>query len=95
MQTSLHVQKVLCVHSCLQRCTTQGACVQVGLLCVLQTNNPCTHKHMRRGKGVAAESGVIYRCASSERGRRRRRDGGSMGENEDGEERQGQRRAVS
>lgn len=38
-------------------------------LCVQQTNHP--HQHMHRAKGVAVERGVIYRLASSERGRRR------------------------
>lgn len=42
-------------------------------LCVRQTNHPYTnaHTHTLWGKGVAAESWVIYRCTSSERGRQR------------------------
>lgn len=59
-------------------------------LCVQQTNHP---QHMHRGKGVAVESGVIYRLTSSERGRRR--DGEQVKAKEKEEREQGQRRGVS
>ena len=33
--------------------------------------HPPTHPHTHTGKGVVAQSWVIYRCTSSERGRQR------------------------
>lgn len=73
-----HTQRNMCVFKkcciCTLVCTQSKlpACMSDIFVCVLQTNHPYIHINTRWGKGVAAESRVIYRCASSERGRRTR-----------------------